>query len=286
MRQTIAADQNPLRQKEIYILVLTGLAVLFLARNLGFGSFDLIAMRSANIDVITFGVAGVAASRILQSVPDTAASAATITWALALSTLIVGLSFVPSGVGLGAGFGLLGLLIYRNHAGDQNLKAAAICLFAIASHLTIAPVFFRVFLEPILTLDKYMLGTVFAGLRPDISWTNARFATPDGFGITLVGACSSFAGISVAITVHIGWAMRVRTFLTALDGIAILATAVLATLINITRLVLTGWSQPFYDFWHGTDGAAPGIMLAWTLQTSAILLGGYLSAYWAGRIAR
>lgn len=282
----IATDQNALRQKEAYILVLTGLAVLFLARNTGLGSFDLMSMRSTNIDVITFGVAGVAAWRIFQSTQNTTASTATLVWAIALSALIVCFSFVPSSVGLGAGFGLLGLLIIRTNAGDQNLKAAAICLFAIASHLTLAPIFFRVFLEPILAIDKYLLGNVFSALRPDILWTNARFTTPDGFGITLVGACSSFAGISVAITVHIGWAMRVRTFLTALDAVAICATAVLATLINITRLVLTGWSQPFYDFWHGIDASAPGIMIAWTLQTSAILLGGYISAYWAGRLNR
>lgn len=274
------------RQNEIYLVVMAGLTALFTTRSLGLGNFDLFVMRSLNIDVITFGVAGVAVWRLLASTAAVSISRQNIAWALVLSLLILCFAFVPSSVGIGAGFGLLGLLIMRSCGSDQTLKAATICLFAIASHLCIAPIFFRMFLEPILAIDKFLLGSVFASIRPDIVWTAARFTGPDGFGITMVGACSSFAGISVAVTVHIGWAMRVRTFLTGLDAIAILATAALATAINIIRLVLTGWSEPFFNFWHGANGDAPGLMLVWALQTAAILTGGYLSAYWAGRVDR
>ena len=195
----------------------------------------------------------------------------------------MGLAFVPSAVGIGAGFGALGLAVLRCNPTDSNLRAAGICLLALAGHLCAAPIIFRVFLDPILRIDRYLLGSAFAVIRPETLWTPAGFTAPDGVRIVLVGACSSFAGVSVAIAVHVGWAMRVRTTLSRLDALAIMATGVLATAINIARLLLTGWDAQSYQFWHGIDGTAPGLMIAWFAQTAVILTGGYLSATWAGR---
>lgn len=271
------------RRIDLYAALLCGLSILLAARVLGFGNFELFLIRLSNVDVISFAVLAVAVWRLLRSSSMVPFTATDIAGAFALAAASIGLAFVPSAVGIGAGFGGLGATILLRESTDRDLRAAGICLLALAGHLCLAPIVFRVFLDPILQIDRYLLGLAFSLIRPETLWTDAGFTAPDGLRILLVGACSSFAGVSVAIAVHVGWAMRVRTSLTRFDALAILATGVLATVINITRLVLTGWSEELFVFWHGTDGSAPGLMIAWFLQTAAILAGGYISATWAGR---
>lgn len=264
-------------------LTLLGVTIIFAARSFGLGNWDFFAARLNQIDLITWGVIAVAFWRLSLADPGRLASRREQALCLGVAALWPFLALIPAAVGIGAAFALLGLILLAQGPQDRNLRAAAICLLALGTHLSLAPIVFRVFLDPILGIDRFLLGQVFAILRPDIIWSDAGFRTAEGFGITLVGACSSFAGISVAVVVHIGWAMRVRTRLTRLDPLAILLTAILATLINITRLVLTGWNPEGYAFWHGTGADAPGLAIVWVLQTAAILTGGYLSAYWAGR---
>ena len=273
-------------QNQLFLWLLIGLAGLLAARITGLGEIELFLDKINNLDVISLGVLAVAAWRLNRAPASASAVPAQIATALAIAVISVGLGFVPSTVGIGAGFAILGVFILRAGQTDPDLRAAAICLLALASHLCLAPIVFRVFLDPILQIDRYLVGWAFTAIRPDIVWSGARFAAPDGLTIAIVGGCSSFGGISVAIAVHIGWAMRVRTHLTGLDAVAILATAVLATAINITRLILTGWDQQSYAFWHGVAGDGPGLMIAWFAQTTAILIGGYLSATWAAQADR
>lgn len=274
---------NAPRRTELYLWLFLGFSALLATRLLGLGDFDLFLKRINALDAVSLCVLAVAAWRLSLGQSDTLASHREIFGAFALAVAAVGLAFVPSAVGIGAGLGVLGIAILRGNRGEKNLRAAAICLLALAGHLSIAPIVFRIFLDPILTADRYLLGAALSLIRPETIWGTAGFTAPDGLRIALVGACSSFAGISVAIVVHVGWAMRVRTSLTSFDGLAIIATSVLATTINITRLVLTGWDTQSYMFWHGFNNTAPGLLIAWALQTTVILTGGYLSATWAAR---
>lgn len=271
------------RQSDLYLWLFFGLSFLLVTRLLGLGDLDLFLNRLNSLDAVSLCVLAVAAWRLSRGQSAKLANRGEIRAAFALAFAAIALAFVPAAVGIGAGLGVLGLAILRANRADRNLRAGAICLLALAGHLCLAPIVFRIFLDPILQIDRSLLLVAFRLIRPETVLGEVGFTAPDGLRIVLAGGCSSFAGVSVAIAVHVGWAMRVRTALTVFDGAAIIATGILATTINIGRLVLTGWDTQSYMFWHGLDGTAPGLMITWFLQTIAILTGGYLSATWAGR---
>jgi len=78
---------------------------------------------------------------------------------------------------------------------------------------------------------------------------------PSGFGIVIIGSCSSFHNLSLALLCwvtlsrlwHLSW--RVRDFV--IGGI-VGATMIL---FNVARLCLMGWDVDLYHYWHDGIGA-------------------------------
>ena len=84
--------------------------------------------------------------------------------------------------------------------------------------------------------------------------------------------------------VHVAWAMALRDHLTRLDGMAMLGTIVVATALNVLRIVLSALSPDSYSFWHGHQGSLPGgAMIFVLLQNLTLVVAGYVTARWAGR---
>jgi hypothetical protein len=245
---------------------------------------DIEAFRSSvnNINVFLWGTVAVAYWRLSKANPPASLGfwSKLILFLAALSQIPAGL--FPGGFGFGVPLGIIGAVFLYHSNGDNNLRASGICLLAVASHLMVAPFIFRVFLVPILAVDNWLLQSASAIYNPAIQFSSGGIIAPDGTRTTLVGGCSSFGGISAAILVHVGWAMKIRTRLTILDGFAIALTGVLATTVNITRLLVTTASHESYLYWHGVNTDGLGLKIMFLIQTVILLTGGYVSAYWAG----
>jgi hypothetical protein len=272
-----------LSTSELLCWALGVLTAAIYAKSLHIGSYERLLLSIHSLDVFALFAIGVCFWRLRQY-SGRSARRKEFWLCVAMILSMIPLSLIRSTIGLGLGFALLAILC-RVFDRNDNLFAASVLLAAMATHFTFAPVLYRLFLSPILAVDVHLVGNVLSALRPDLHWNETTFEGFDGarkFGITLVGACSSFNNISGAVLVHMTWAMALRTHLTKLDGVALAATILLATALNVIRIVLSAWSRESYNFWHGTSPDLPvGALLFLISQTLLVIATGYLTAVYA-----
>ena len=281
---TQSLAQRAMPKRELYLWLYAAIIIVLAAKVFRFGSFALFYHAAHNINLFMWGAVAVAAWRLNRFTENQLTQSRDVAL---MSGLGLGCLFavaVAGTAGFGPAFGVFGLALIFARPNEENLRSAGIVMLALATHFTIAPLFFRAFLDQILTLDSAIVAFAFQILRPDMVWKTATQIVSSGpghFGILLVGGCSAFNGISAAFLVHLAWAMKHRTYLTRYDTIAVCATAILIIILNTGRLLLTGWDRGSYDFWHGADGDTFGALMFSLAQTGIIVGGGYFSARWA-----
>jgi exosortase/archaeosortase family protein len=262
---------------------LIGLFLCFALRELQIGTPGGLTGRWANLTIFPWGVFAVAFWR-LRGVGNGPAARPLDTGLVTLIAMAaIPLAAESSLAGLGLAIGALGLFTLRHKAADGHLRAAGICLLALCANFTVAPLIFRLGYGHFIGLDMALIQGAIDLMGAPVIATPAGLVAADGHRVMLAGACSSFAGISAAILVHMGWAMMVRTEVGWRDLIAVIATVLIATALNIIRLTLTASGQEAYAYWHGALGETPlGGQIFWFAHNAVLLAGGYLSAKWAG----
>lgn len=252
---------------------------------LGIGAPGMFWQAAPQLMLFPWAVFAVAFWRLSQF--DSSLAARPVDIAIVMLFAVAAIPLATSLAALGLGIGGLGAFaLWRStmsHSrGDTALKAAAVCLLALCANLFISPLIFRLGYGQFIGFDMALLQTAIDIAGAPVTVTPAGMVAEDGLRVLLVGACSSFAGVSAAVLVHMGWAMVVRTEVGWRDMIAVAATVCLATLINIIRLTLTASGHEAYAFWHGAVGQTPlGGQIFWFLQNAILLTGGYISATWA-----
>jgi exosortase/archaeosortase family protein len=122
----------------------------------------------------------------------------------------------------------------------------------------------------LLRAEAAVLGTLLEIARPGTVWQDNVITGPNGYGVVILGACSSFHNLSLAmlcwVTIsmlrHQDW--RARDFAI---GAAIGGTMIL---LNIARMFLMAWNFDLYQYWHDGTGAeiyAVGASLAVLLMS-------------------
>jgi hypothetical protein len=269
------------------LLVLCGiLGILscWVLRELRVGDAAMFWPRLARPDVFVLAVFAIGLWRAARCQAGVRARNSDFFYLTLVALAAVPLAAESSHAGLGLCTGALGAWLLLHARGDNELRAAAICMLALCANLSIAPLFFRLAYHGIIGLDMALLQIAIDLTGASVTATPAGLVASDGMRVMLVGGCSSFMGVSTAVLVHMGWAMTVRTEVTWRDSIAVLGTVVLATLLNVVRLTLTASSREGYAFWHGAEGEITlGGEIVWFVHHAILLTGGYLSAYWAGR---
>jgi exosortase/archaeosortase family protein len=152
--------------------------------------------------------------------------------------------------------------------GDRNLRAAGALMLALSVHLVWGPILFQLFTPELLRADGAIVGELLASLRPDIVWSDNSFHAPGGHSVSLIGGCSSFNNVSIAVLACATVAMLARTEWRRRDLATIALACVLMVLVNAIRICLLAWSADSHSFWH--DGA--GAEILGIAQTAVILL--------------
>lgn len=285
--QAFPAAKIDMPFKELVLWVYFAGVAAILFRFFFLGNPAMFSARVAQLNVFEVGAAAVCAWRMacFQSISAATRSDAVI--ALVLLTVLIVMGVFPLLSGYSVFMFLFGLFVIRKNEKDRNLFAAGVVMLSLATHFLVAPVIFRAFIEYIVKFDVFLVGNILQLIDPGIQTRGTTFvsnAATDQFAVILVGACSSFNNISAAVLVHVAWAMALRDHLTRTDGVAMLGTVVIATALNVTRIVLSAISPEGYTFWHGNDSTLPGgAMIFVLLQNLTLVLAGYLTARWAGR---
>jgi hypothetical protein len=280
-------ESRPVTQRELLLwLFLSGVS-LTLVRYFCVGNAPLFWQNVNQVNVFLVGAFCVAAWRLKRFAGSDFLTKTDVTFAAGLVVVLVIAGLFPKLMGFGLFFLLFAFWLVRKKDPSHELHASAIVMFALVTNFLFAPVLFRMFLPFFVWLDAQLVGHTLQFLDPAFVWNTTSFSRNVGgtkFGVALVGACSSFNNVSAAVLVHMAWAMALRKHLTTFDGIALIGTVVIATLLNVLRIVLAALGPENYAFWHGPSGTMPlGLFLFVVAQNLALITAGYLTAKWAGR---
>jgi exosortase/archaeosortase family protein len=187
---------------------------------------------------------------------------------LAICVSIFFASFLPYRFGIGVLATITAGYLLITHGGDRNLWAAGAVLLALSIHLVWAPILFQLFTPELLRADAGIVGGILKYLRPDIVWSDNSFHAPGGHSVSLIGGCSSFNNVSIAVLACATTAMLARTQWVRRDVATVAIACVVMILVNAVRICLLAWSGESHLFWH--DGA--GVQILGMAQTIVILL--------------
>jgi len=149
----------------------------------------------------------------------------------------------------------IAIYLWLCSAGDLKLRAAGIVLAALSVQELWGHLFFQLVSFPLLRAETAIVGTMLEAVRPGTVWQDNAIIAPNGYGIVIIGNCSSFHNLSLAMLCWLtvgklcNQSWRVRDFVI---GGAVGGTMIL---FNIARLCFTGWNINLYHFWHDGIGA-------------------------------
>lgn len=151
----------------------------------------------------------------------------------------------------------LGIAVYLFIFSDRDprLRAAATVLAGLSVQQYWGHIFFNLVAFPLLRAETAAVGTILAAVRPGTAWHDNMVAGPNGFGIVVYAACSSFHNVSLAALCWLAvsrwrYLCRWRRDLVMLGVVG--GTMIL---FNLFRLCMMAWDMDLYDYWHAGVGA-------------------------------
>ncbi len=273
-----AGSTGPMSRREALLGVVVCLIANHALQIVDASSLLSIVSGLASQNLIYWFACYVCVSRLLASSPEPRLGRKDTLFIVGLCLLILLVSFIAYRFTIGFLTTMLAVWMIRTFRDDLEVKAAGIVLLAMAVHLVWAPLLFRLFMEEFLLLDAAAISTVLSNLRPDIVQSGTTFTTEE-HAITLVGACSSFHNVSLAMLAVVSAIMCYRTQLLRSDAVWLLVTCAAMIAINVVRIALVAWSADMYAYWH--DGT--GVKVLSVTQTVTIIA---LAAYGAWRGSR
>jgi hypothetical protein len=274
-----SASRASVSRREVWCWIAATIALGYATSFITVASREALMGRLGSINAIVCVAWFVVFRRIWASRSPTIADRWDWLAAVVIAAAVVSTLPVASTIGTGLLTTLAGLaLIARRRSGHDMAMAGAV-LLAISTNILWGPGLLRAFLDVILQADAWIVGTLLARLRPDVVWLGVTFRAADGHGVALIGACSSFNNISMAMLACIAAIGLQRSHFVGRDG-AVIAIAVLVMLaINVARLCLLMTGRADFAFWHDGQGAE-WVALATTISALMIGLAG---AGWSGR---
>lgn len=278
MRRTVAISANEamtgcIGRQELLLWLAAAILANFALHILDTSSLLRLGSSLASLSLVYWLAAFVIINRLRQSgdrSPATMREQIAIVAGLIL-LLLSSLAGYRAGPGLVAtGSAVLIIACLRN---DADTRASATVLLALAGNMLWAPAAFQLATRELLLLDAVLVGTVLNLFRPEVVWQDLTFHAMDGNAITLVGGCSSFNNISIALLACVAATMLVRTHWRRGDIWVAIAAVVAMTAINVLRLCLMATGAAAHAYWHDGEGAHV-IALAQTLAIAAIAFGG------------
>ncbi len=161
----------------------------------------------------------------------------------------------------------LGLLLYRAYGNDPRLRGAAIVFIALAVNIFWAKAVFAIFKEPIVVLDTRFTEVMLRLSGYEVERTVNTLTAGNGFYITIIGACSAFNNLSLAVLATIAALIGVRGHLQRRDLGGIALVCLVLMIFNSLRLSVFASSRGAYEYWH--EGA--GIPILAVMQTAVTL---------------
>jgi exosortase/archaeosortase family protein len=173
---------------------------------------------------------------------------------LVVAALCLLLIFPISRAIWGAALGIAIYLFLFNKR-DPRLRAAATVLAGLAVQQYWGRILFNFVAFPLLRFETTAVGTILAAVQPGTVWQDNMITGPNGFGIVVYDACSSFHNVSLAVLCWVTVSRWQRQCQWKQDLAMLGAVSGTMILLNLFRLCLMAWSINLYDYWHTGAGA-------------------------------
>jgi exosortase/archaeosortase family protein len=149
----------------------------------------------------------------------------------------------------------MAIYLFIFNDGDPRLRAAATVLAGLSVQQYWGHTFFNLVAFPLLRVEATAVGTLLAVVRPGTVWQDNIITGPNGFGIIVYDACSSFHNVSLAVLCWITVSRWRHKNQLGQDLIMLGIVAAAMILLNLIRLCLMAWDRDLYDYWHSGAGA-------------------------------
>lgn len=173
--------------------------------------------------------------------------------------LVIGLTGVSDFDGLAAM--LFGVLLVATK--EPALRAAGIVFLALSANLFWGPVAFALFKDLIITVDATLAELALRVSGHEVQRTDYTLSAQDGHRVRIVGACSSFNNITLAVLAAVTALVAVNGRLSLKDIRPIVIVSLVVLAFNTIRLAVFASSYDSYLYWHNGEGAQV-ITLAFT----------------------
>jgi exosortase/archaeosortase family protein len=149
----------------------------------------------------------------------------------------------------------IAIYLFIFNRGDPQLRAAATVLVGLSVQEYWGRIFFNLVAFPLLRAETAAVGTILAAVRPGTAWQDNMIAGPNGFGIVVYTACSSFHNVSLAVLCWLTVSRWRQQNKWRRDLVMLSVVAGTMILLNLLRLCLMAWDMDHYDYWHTGPGA-------------------------------
>jgi len=163
---------------------------------------------------------------------------------------------------------LAGLYFWRARGEIPALASLGQLWIAISTHAAWGPFVFRTISAPILRLETLMIAVLghVAGLGLVVQ--GAQLAAPSGWSVYILGPCSSFHNLSLAVLVWLSLLKLAGGPIKASGWAALVVGAALVIVLNMVRILLMTLSEAHYEYWH--DGSGRNIFICLTFAAIAV----------------
>lgn len=276
-------DPSGIRRQELFLWAWAGLFLNFLITRIDLTSLSAALISLGSVNLIALFAFLVVFNALLDADKRRPATSADLWFMglLAIGTLVEGL------IGPQTVFGLpimaLGLWLVFQRETDAKLTAAGVTLIAISIHLFWGRMLFAFLLPEFLALDAAAVSIIAPLVQPEIGTKGTAFHSVDGHTIMLVGGCSSFNNISLALLAGASAIVFARGRIQVSDWPWLLALTLAMIAMNVVRLSVLAIDYETYVYWHDADGVQ-------VLQWIQLLVLGLICilatrAQWSGKAA-
>jgi hypothetical protein len=165
------------------------------------------------------------------------------------------LVFLPSNRAIWAAATGIAIYLFLTDTGDPKLRAAGIVLAALSVQELWGRLFFNLVADHLLRAEAAAVGTMLEAARPGTVWQDNTIMGPDGHGVVIIGGCSSFHNLSLALLCWVAISrLRSQTWQVR-DFVIGSAIGITMILLNLARILLMAWNVELYHYWHEGTGA-------------------------------
>lgn len=238
------------------ILLVAGLLTATLLGNMGTLNWTEVLLELQKLNLIRF----LALLLLLKLVNNLSLRDMQAVHACVISAVMLTLSLIVAFLGAKLyiltclGFVLLGVWYFAKIRADA--WPTLIVGGALLVNLVLAPVVFNLLSEQILQLDAWLVYGFAHWLDPDTVLRGTSIQRSSGFSVVLVGACSAFNALSLAMLSYVTWVVFLRGVPNRRDLLWLLPMTAAIVAWNVFRISLMGESREGYAYWHESSTGA------------------------------